>query len=97
MLVLFNLAFNGAIRYIFSLNRRAHVTPIVTTFLGSSFYNYVDFRSLFLFYKAYRNKCPDFLLKLIVFSHSTRCRQIILPKLDRHMDKSFQVRVAREI
>lgn len=90
-----NLAFNGAIRYMFSLNRRTHVTDFVTMFLGCTFYNYVNFRSLFLFYKSYRNKCPDFLLKLIVFSHSARCRQIILPKLNRHMDKSFQVRVAR--
>lgn len=89
------VAFNAVIRYLYSLNRYTHVTPYVVDFLGCTFSEFIEHRSLIFFFKTYKNKCPLFLAESFVTTHSTRVNNLVIPRITHLMDKSFLVRVAR--
>lgn len=89
------VAFNAVIRYLYSLNRFTHVTQYVVDFLGCTFSEFIDYRSLLFFFKTYKNKSPLFLAETFAITHSTRVRNLVMPRITYLMDKSFLVRVAR--
>lgn len=90
-----NILFNRAIRYVYSLRRRDHVSTYVIRFLGCSFYNYIKIRLLLYFYNMYRSGNINYLTSFFTFSNSRRNCQIIIPRLSPILEKSFNVRVAR--
>lgn len=89
------LAFNRVVRYLYSIRRYDHVTPSVNRFLGCNFSSFVDFRSLLLFYKMFKSRKPLFLMNSFAFCRSLRTNQLKIPRARGHMDRSFQVRIAR--
>lgn len=88
-------ALKSAMRYLHHINRFAHVSPFLETFLGCSFSEFIGLRSLVLFYKIYKNQFPLFLCKSFTFTRSSRSNQLIIPTLDHFVEKSFSVRVTR--
>lgn len=92
---LIQLAVNRAVRYIYSLRRRVHITPFVVKFLGCSFPAFVNQRLLLCFYKIFTSRCPLFMYASFIFCSSVRRRQMFIPKLCHTSARSFKVRVAR--
>ncbi|XP_075170459.1 uncharacterized protein LOC142242814 [Haematobia irritans] len=88
------LAVNRVVRYLYSLGRFDHVSDYVRRFLGCSFSDFVDLRSLLLFYKIFKTQTPLFLVNLFAFGRSRR-NQLIIPTASQYMNKSFHVRIGR--
>lgn len=91
----FNLLFNRVIRYIFSVRKHQHISNYVDEFLGCSFLQFVNMRSVIHFYKIMSTRAPLFLLEMFKFGRSARNMHIVIPRLSSWMDRSFIVRVAR--
>lgn len=90
-----SLLFNRAVRYVYSLRRRDHISSYVQDFLGCSFNNFIKIRNLLLFYRTFKNGYPSGFLDRFRFSRSNRNKQILLPKLTTTLDRAYFVRVAK--
>lgn len=91
-----NVCFNSCIRYIFFLGRLDRVSTHRTALLGFELDTLFDIRSLILFFKILKFKCPPYLYKSILFGTSARTCQIRIPiHSSSIMDKSFFVSVIR--
>lgn len=87
---------NCAVRYIYNLRYRDHVSQFVIKLLGTNFKNYVSLRLLLFFYKTIQNQTPDYLLPSFNFSSSSRVRNIVLPRVSSSVfGRSFNFRVSR--
>lgn len=89
------LLLHRVLRYVYSVMWYVHISHYVIEFLGCSFSDFVNIRSLLHFYKLYRSKSPEFMLVFFKFNRSTRNTQITIPRLTSILEKSFHVRVAR--
>lgn len=89
-------SFNSAVRFIYSLGRRDHVSPSTHRFLGCSFYNFLCLRTMALLFRILSTKLPIYLYQRFMFVRSGRTKQLQMPQFrSRIMELSFQVRAAR--
>lgn len=90
------VCFNSAVRFIFSVQSRDHISHLVPRVIGTNLDTYLNYRSLVLLFKVIQNQGPSYLYEKITFGRSARTRTIIIPQFtSRVMDQSFIVRAAR--
>lgn len=87
---------NSIVRYAYNVRRREHISQYVKMFLGCSFYSFIKYRNIFLFYKVIKSGIPHSLRNQFVFSHSSRNKQIKIPMIRNSLfERSYAIRVAR--
>lgn len=87
---------NAIVRYAYKVNRRAHISGFVESFLGCAFSSFISLRNLLYFFRVIKNGQPTQLCSRFFFTHSTRKPQIVIPRIRvSFFERSFIVRVAR--
>lgn len=91
-----NRIVNSIVRFVYRVNHSEHISQYVKTFLGCSFFNFINLRCLVYFYKAMKRGFRIPLLTAFIFSRSTRNPQIFIPRITNSFyERSFLIRVAR--
>lgn len=90
------ITFNAAVRFIYSLSRRDHISHLVLTVIGNNLQSLFKYRIVVLLFKILFHKCPVYLFNNIVFGRSIRTRTIVIPRIRcLALDRSFFIRATR--
>lgn len=88
--------FNAAVRFVYALGRRDHISHLVPTIIGNDLEAVLKYRVVVLLFKIIFNKCPVYLFENIIFGRSIRSKNIMIPCIrSLAHDRSFYVRATR--
>lgn len=83
------VAFNNISRYVFGLDRRAHITEFSNKILGVTFENFLNIRCLLSMHKIIYTQTPHYLYECLQFARSYRGKQLIQIKHSRTISNNF--------
>lgn len=90
------ISFHSALRFIYSLKRRDHISHLAPSVIGSDLNTFFKIRVLILLFKVIKYHCPSYLFEKIIFGQSSRSLCILFPPFSSlAMDQSFLVRATR--
>ncbi|XP_075162704.1 uncharacterized protein LOC142235333 [Haematobia irritans] len=70
---------NRIVRYVYNLGIFTHISPFLIEFLGNTFENFIDLRTILLFYRIMKFRRPQYLVSYFEFGSSQRTRSLIVP------------------
>ncbi len=89
------LLFNPIHRYIFNLRKFDHISDVSNTVLKCNLQTYYNIRVLVQFFKIIHTQSPIYLHEKLVFCHSFRNQNLIIPTNKSHIyNSSFFVKGA---